>query len=194
MAPNTLTTKNSLNGTHKISNESMKTKAPLVTSNVNDPKQEWVAFDLPEKDRKVIADSLSALLADTYVLYLRTLNYHWNVTGSMFMTLHVMFEKQYLDQAAAIDQIAERIRALGFLAPGSISAFSELASLKEEPGSPNANRMVGALCEGQEAVIRTTRQLISTVENYKDFATADLLNQRLREHEKMAWMLRSLLA
>jgi starvation-inducible DNA-binding protein len=146
-----------------------------------------------EKERKQISDGLSRLLADTYTLYLKTHNYHWNVTGPMFQTLHLMFETQYNELALAVDLIAERIRALGFPAPGSYAAFSKLTSIQEEEGAPSAQQMIQKLLEGQETVTRTARSVFPLVEEVNDQPTADLLTQRMQIHEKTAWMLRSLL-
>jgi starvation-inducible DNA-binding protein len=148
---------------------------------------------IEEKDRKEIAAGLSRLLADTYTLYLRTHNFHWNVKGPMFQTLHLMFETQYNELALAVDLIAERIRALGMPAPGTYSEFVELSSIKEERGVPNAQKMIQLLIEGQESVIRTARSIFPMAEKVNDEPTADLLTQRLQIHEKTAWMLRSLL-
>jgi starvation-inducible DNA-binding protein len=147
---------------------------------------------IDEKDRKVIASGLSRLLADSYTLYLRTHNFHWNVKGPMFQTLHIMFEQQYTELALAVDIIAERIRALGFPAPATYVEFAELSSLKEERGVPNAERMIILLCEGHEEVLRTIRKLVPIVEELRDLATVDLLTQRVQTHEKTVWMLRSL--
>ncbi len=148
---------------------------------------------IAENDRKEIARGLSRLLADTYTLYLKTHNFHWNVTGPMFQTLHLMFEQEYNELALAVDLIAERIRALGFPAPGTYSQFMELASIKEEREIPNAEGMIQLLMEGQEAVVRTARSIFPVVERVHDEPTADLLTQRMQVHEKTAWMLRSLL-
>ena len=155
-----------------------------------------VAIDLgiKEADRLAIAEGLSHLLADTYTLYLKTHKYHWNVTGPMFQTLHLMFETQYNELALAVDLIAERIRALDVLAPGSYSEFSKLASISEDVDTPSATEMIGRLVEGQEAVVRTARSLYPTANSAHDEVTADLLTQRIQIHEKTAWMLRSLLA
>ncbi len=154
-----------------------------------------INIGIKENDRKKIADGLSHLLADSYTLYLKTHNYHWNVTGPMFQTLHLMFETQYTELALAVDLIAERIRALGFPAPGSYHEFAKLTSIKEEgDGVPNANEMIRRLVEGQEAVTRTARSLFPIVDKVSDEPTADLLTQRMQLHEKNAWMLRSLLA
>jgi starvation-inducible DNA-binding protein len=149
---------------------------------------------IQEKDRLAIAEGLSHLLADTYTLYLKTHKFHWNVTGPMFQTLHLMFETQYTELALAIDLIAERIRALDVLAPGSYSEFAQLSSIEEDTGTPNAQEMIQKLVEGQESVVRTARSLYPVVNAASDEPTADLLTQRLQVHEKNAWMLRSLLA
>ena len=152
-----------------------------------------IDIGIPEKDRENIAKGLSKLLADSYTLYLKTHNYHWNVTGPMFNTLHLMFEQQYTELAAAVDLIAERIRALGHPAPGSSKAYAKLTSIQEEEGVPDANEMIRELVKGQEAVTRTARELFPTVDKASDEPTADLLTQRMQVHEKNAWMLRSLL-
>ena len=143
--------------------------------------------------RKEIADGLSRLLADTYTLYLKTHYFHWNVTGPMFQTLHLMFETQYTELALAVDLIAERIRALGFTAPGSYSEYAKLSSISETTNVPKAMEMILLLVEGQEAVCRTARSIYAVAEKASDEPTADLLTQRLQLHEKTAWMLRSLL-
>ena len=144
-------------------------------------------------DRKKIAQGLSALLADSYTLYLMTHNFHWNVTGPQFNSLHNMFMTQYTEQWNALDQIAERIRALGFPAPGTYKEFVALASIKEVEGVPKANDMVRHLIAGHETTARTARSLFDAVNAANDQPTADLLTQRLEVHEKTAWMLRSLL-
>ncbi len=144
-------------------------------------------------DRKKIADGLSALLADSYTLYLMTHNFHWNVTGPQFNSLHNMFMAQYTEQWNALDVIAERIRALGYPAPGTYKEFVKLASIKEIEGVPNANDMVRHLVAAQEATARTARKLFPVVDAANDQPTADVLTQRLDVHEKTAWMLRSLL-
>ena len=144
-------------------------------------------------EREKIARGLSGLLADSYTLYLMTHNFHWNVTGPQFNTLHQMFMAQYTEQWNALDVIAERIRALGHSAPGTYSEFIKLASIKEVEGVPKATRMVRHLVEAQEATARTARRLFPLVEKANDQPTADLLTQRLEVHEKTAWMLRSLL-
>jgi starvation-inducible DNA-binding protein len=148
---------------------------------------------IAEGDRKAIVQGLSALLADTYTLYLKSHNFHWNVTGPMFQTLHLMFEQQYTELALAVDLIAERIRALGFPAPATYSEFGRLTSIKEVVGVPSAREMIQQLVEGQEAVVRTARAMFPSVDKANDEATADLLTQRMHLHEKTAWMLRSLL-
>ena len=155
---------------------------------------EKIDIGIAENERKAIAEGLSRLLADTYTLYLKTHNFHWNVTGPMFNTLHLMFEQQYTELALAVDLIAERIRALGFPAPGSYGQYAKLSSIKEEDGVPAANEMIRQLVAGQEAVVRTARTVFPTVDKANDEPTADLLTQRMQVHEKNAWMLRSLLA
>lgn len=152
-----------------------------------------IDIGIEENTRKQIAEGLSRLLADTYTLYLKTHNFHWNVTGPMFQTLHLMFEGQYNELALAVDLIAERIRALGFPAPGTYSDFSQLGSIKETTGVPKAHDMIRLLVEGHEAVARTARSVFPIAEEGNDQPTADLLTQRLQVHEKTAWMLRSLL-
>jgi starvation-inducible DNA-binding protein len=147
-------------------------------------------------DRKQVADGLSRFLADSYTLYLKTHNFHWNVTGPMFNALHLMFEAQYTEQWTALDDIAERIRALGFNAPGSYAEFSRLSSIPEEPGlgdSPDWREMVRQLTVGNEAVCRTARKVLKGADAAGDDPSVDLLTQRLQVHEKYAWMLRSLL-
>ena len=152
-----------------------------------------IDIGISESDRQTIADGLSRLLADTYSLYLKTHNFHWNVTGPMFQTLHAMFETQYDELAIAVDLIAERIRALDFPAPGSYSDFQKLSAIPESVGVPRAEDMIRELVQGQETVVRTARSLFPAVEAAHDEATADLLTQRIQLHEKTAWMLRSLL-
>ena len=152
-----------------------------------------IDIGINEQDRKAIADGLSRLLADTYTLYLKTHNFHWNVTGPMFQTLHLMFETQYNELALAVDLIAERIRALGYPAPGTYGDYARLSLIKEEPGVPKAEEMIRRLVAGQEAVVRTARSIFPAAEKANDEPTADLLTQRMQIHEKTAWMLRSLL-
>ncbi len=146
----------------------------------------------PQK-RQEIAEGLSRLLADTYSLYLKTHNFHWNVTGPMFNTLHLMFETQYTELALAVDLIAERIRSLGFPAPGTYSEYAKLSSIAETPGVPKAEEMIRLLVQGQESVVRTARSIFPVVDAANDEPSADLLTQRMQIHEKTAWMLRSLL-
>ena len=148
---------------------------------------------IDKKDRAKIAQGLSRLLADSYTLYLMTHNFHWNVKGPMFNTLHLMFMGQYTEQWNALDLIAERIRALDFPAPGTYKEFVGLASIKEVDGVPKATDMIRLLVEAQEATARTARALFPVVDKANDQPTADLLTQRLEVHEKTAWMLRSLL-
>jgi starvation-inducible DNA-binding protein len=152
-----------------------------------------INIGIAEQDRKQIAESLSRVLADSYILYLKTHNFHWNVTGPMFQTLHIMFMEQYTELWNALDPIAERIRALDYPAPGSYKRYVELASIKEEEGVPNAKEMIRQLVEGQEAVVRTIRAAFKVAEEAGDQPSADLLVQRMEIHEKNAWMLRSLL-
>jgi starvation-inducible DNA-binding protein len=152
-----------------------------------------INIGLSESQRQDIASGLSRLLADSYTLYLMTHNFHWNVTGPMFNTLHVMFMQQYTEQWTALDLIAERIRALGFPAPGTYREFADLASIDEVSGTPKALAMVEHLVAAQEATARTARGLFDIVDEANDQPTADLLTQRLDVHEKTAWMLRSLL-
>ncbi|MBW4524618.1 MAG: DNA starvation/stationary phase protection protein [Phormidium tanganyikae FI6-MK23] len=152
-----------------------------------------IAIGIEDTKRQEIAEGLSRLLADTYTLYLKTHNFHWNVTGPMFQTLHLMFETQYTELALAVDLIAERIRALGFPAPGTYSEYAKLSSIAETPGVPKAQEMIQLLVEGQESVVRTARSLFPLVDSANDEPTADLLTQRMQVHEKTAWMLRSLL-
>jgi starvation-inducible DNA-binding protein len=152
-----------------------------------------IDIGIDDKARKQIGDGLAHLLADTYTLYLKTHNFHWNVTGPMFNTLHLMFEAQYNELALAVDLIAERIRALGFPAPGSYRQFAELTSIAEETSVPSADEMIAQLVKDQEAVVRTARKIFPVVDEAHDEPTADLLTQRMQVHEKTAWMLRSLL-
>lgn len=152
-----------------------------------------INIGISDAHRRAIADGLSRTLADTYTLYLKTHNFHWNVTGPMFQTLHLMFEDQYNELALAVDAIAERIRALGFPAPGTYSEYAKLSSISETEGVPTAEEMIALLVEGQEAVARTAREVFAVADEANDEPTADLLTQRLQIHEKNAWMLRSLL-
>jgi len=158
-----------------------KTKTPSINIGISDT------------DRQKIVQGLSALLADSYTLYLMTHNFHWNVTGPQFNSLHLMFMGQYTEQWNALDIIAERIRALGYPAPGTYKEFVKLASIKEVEGVPKADDMIAHLVVAQEATARTARKLFPLVEAANDQPTADLLTQRLEIHEKTAWMLRSVL-
>ena len=152
-----------------------------------------IDIGIDEASRAEIAEGLSRLLADTYTLYLKTHNYHWNVVGPMFNTLHLMFETQYNELALAVDQIAERIRALGVPAPGTYREFAKLSSVPEDTDAPDATEMLRRLVEGQETVARTARSVFPIAEKANDQPTADLLTQRMQVHEKTAWMLRSML-
>ena len=158
------------------------------------PKADAINIGISAADRASIAGGLSNLLADTYTLYLTTHNFHWNVTGPMFNTLHLMFMNQYTELWNAVDPIAERIRSLGHVAPGSYAQFGALASIKDAPGvPPKALDMVKILVHGHEAVARTARAVFPLADHAADEPTADLLTQRLTVHEQTAWMLRSLL-
>jgi starvation-inducible DNA-binding protein len=152
-----------------------------------------IDIGLSDTARKDIADGLCRLLADSYTLYLKTHNFHWNVTGPMFNTLHLAFEGQYQELALAVDDIAERIRALGFPAPASYSQYAALSSIEEETGVPSAEDMIKQLIAGQEAIVRTSRSIFPVAEDVNDAPTVDLLTRRMHIHEKNAWMLRSLL-
>jgi starvation-inducible DNA-binding protein len=160
---------------------------------MSDTQPPAIDIGIPETARIEIADGLSRLLADTYSLYLKTHNYHWNVTGPMFNTLHLMFELQYNELWIAVDLIAERIRSLGAFAPGSYSAFSALSSIPEADGVPSAEAMLADLVSGHEAVTRTARSVFPLADAANDESTADVVTQRLQVHEKTAWMLRSML-
>ena len=153
-----------------------------------------INIGIAEQDRQNIAQGLSRLLADSYTLYVKTHNYHWNVTGPLFNTLHQMFEDQYTELATAVDEIAERIRALGEPAPGSYKAFAALTEIEVEDGVHDAEEMIRQLLRGQETVARTARSVIGAAEAANDEPTADLLTQRMQVHEKNAWMLRSMVA
>ncbi len=152
-----------------------------------------IDIGISDKKRRQIAEGLSRLLADNFSLYLKTHNFHWNVKGPMFQTLHLMFQEQYNELWLALDAIAERIRALGFPAPGTAAEYAKLSSIRETEGVPEAKEMVRLLVEGHEAVARTARKIFPVVDEAGDEPTADLLTQRLQVHEKTAWMLRSLL-
>jgi starvation-inducible DNA-binding protein len=153
-----------------------------------------VNIGISSGDRQNIAEGLARLLADSYTLYLKTHNFHWNVTGPMFNTLHLMFEEEYTELATAVDEIAERIRALGHPAPGSYKQYLKLSSVPEETGVPSAEEMIKQLVEAHEQTAKTARTVFPAAESAQDEATADLLTQRMQVHEKTAWMLRSLLA
>lgn len=150
-----------------------------------------VNIGISEQHRKKIAEGLNKVLADSYLLYLKTHNYHWNVTGELFHQLHEQFEQQYNELAEAIDMIAERIRALGFRAPGSFKEFSELTTIEEDTDNPKALEMVRRLAIGNEAVLRTAREALKPANEAEDESTIDLLTERLSVHSKTAWMLRS---
>ncbi len=162
-------------------------------ASIKEKSSKAIDIGISDKHRKEIAEGLAHLLADTYTLYLKTHNYHWNVTGPMFNTLHLMFETQYTELALAVDLIAERIRALGYPAPGSYAQYAKLSAIKESEAVPAAEDMIADLVKGQEAVVRTARGVFQTAENAADQATADLLTQRMQVHEKAAWMLRAML-
>ena len=155
--------------------------------------EQKIDIGLPARAREKTAAGLARLLADTYLLYIKTYSFHWNVTGPMFVTVHELTEKQYTELALAIDQIAERIRTLGMYAPGSGKQYVELSTLKEETGVPSATNMIKQLVKGQEAVVKTAREVMPLAEQSGDQSTADLLAERTAVHEKNAWMLRSLL-
>ena len=152
-----------------------------------------IDIGIDAKHREKIASELSKVQADTYSLYLKTHNFHWNVTGPMFQTLHLMFEQQYNELWLAVDLLAERIRALGFPAPGTYKQFAALTAIKEDEGVPRAQDMIRKLVEGHETVARTARSTFQVAETASDQPTCDLLTQRMQIHEKTAWMLRSLL-
>jgi starvation-inducible DNA-binding protein len=152
-----------------------------------------INIGLSEAERQKVAGHLSSLLADSYTLYLKTHNYHWNVTGPLFNTLHTMFETQYTELATAVDEIAERIRALGVTAPGSYREFAALTTIEESKGGESAEEMIRGLVDGQEAIVRTARNAFPAAASAGDEPTADLLTQRMQIHEKNAWMLRSML-
>lgn len=152
-----------------------------------------INIGINQENRIAIAEGLSRLLADTYTLYLKTHNFHWNVTGPMFSTLHTMFEQQYMELATAVDEIAERIRALGVAAPGSYAQFSKITNINEETGVPIAENMIAQLIKDQETIVRTAREIFPVADNANDEPTADLLTQRMQTHEKTAWMLRSMI-
>ncbi len=166
-----------------------KSAQAVVTTSRSAP----IDIGIKPEQRHAIANGLSRLLADEYTLYLKTHNFHWNVTGPLFNSLHLMFMTHYTEAATAVDDVAERIRALGFPAPGTYSQFVELSSIEETKGVPDAMEMVRLLVKGHEACARTARSVFPLAEKASDEPTADLLTQRLQLHEKTAWMLRSLL-
>jgi starvation-inducible DNA-binding protein len=151
-----------------------------------------IDIGINEADRTNIANGLKHLLADSYTLYLQTHNFHWNVTGMQFRELHLMFEEQYTEMAIAVDDIAERIRTLGVAAPGTYKAFAELSSIKEVDGVPEASEMVALLTKGHEQVVRTCREVLKVAQTADDESTASLVSDRMRLHEKTAWMLRAI--
>lgn len=152
-----------------------------------------IDIGISEADRQAIAAGLARLLADSYTLYLKTQKFHWNVTGSHFISLHTMFETHYTELALAVDKIAERIRALGIAAPGSYQEFLQLSSVKEEPGTPGYKEMIKQLLEGHEIIVRTAKSVLPITSKASDEVTVSLLADRMTAHEKTAWMLRSLL-
>lgn len=152
-----------------------------------------INIGIEQSDRKAIAEGLSKLLADSYMLFLKTHNYHWNVTGPMFNSLHIMFEEQYTELFTAVDEIAERIRALGEVSPGTFAEFSKLTTIQENAAPIAAEEMIKDLVAGQEAVTKTAREILSVADDANDEPTVDLLTQRMQLHEKNAWMLRSLI-
>ncbi|WP_339720707.1 Dps family protein [uncultured Paraglaciecola sp.] len=151
-----------------------------------------INIGINEKDREVIAQGLKCLLADSYTLYLQTHNFHWNVTGAQFRELHLMFEEHYTELAVAVDDIAERIRTLDVAAPGTYKEFASLSSIKEVDGVPSGTEMVKILLAGHEAVVKTCRKVLSSAQQADDESTAALVSDRMRIHEKTAWMLRAL--
>ncbi|WP_144391829.1 Dps family protein [Pleionea sediminis] len=153
-----------------------------------------IDIGINEKDRIRVADSIKKLLADSYTLYLQTHNFHWNVTGPQFRELHLMFEEHYTELAEAVDEIAERIRTLGVAAPGTYKAFSDLSSIKEVDGVPNAEEMVAILTESHEQVVKTCRDSLKVAQEADDESSIALISDRMRVHEKTAWMLRASLS
>lgn len=150
-----------------------------------------INIGINEQDRIAIAEGLKRLLADSYTLYLQTHNFHWNVTGPQFRELHLMFEEHYTELAVAVDDIAERIRTLGVIAPGTYKAFAELSSIQETDGIPESGEMVDILTKGHEQVVRTSREVLKAAQEADDESTAALVSDRMRIHEKTAWMLRA---
>ena len=164
-----------------------------MENRIDTERSNEINIGISEKDRKTVCKGLNKLLADSYILYLKTQNYHWNVTGQMFQSLHLLFENQYQEQAIAVDGIAERIRALGEYAPGSFAAFSKVSSIKEESSIPSTEEMIYNLIHGNEAVVTTAREIVSLADECEDDVTSDLMINRMQVHEKNAWMLRSLI-
>lgn len=162
--------------------------------NNNQWKNIMISIDIgiKEDDRIKIAEGLKRLLADTYTLYLQSHNFHWNVTGPQFRELHLMFEEHYTELATAVDEVAERIRTLGVPAPGTYKSFDELSSIKEVEGVPSANEMVEILTQGHQQVVKTCREVLKTAQEADDESTVALVSDRMRIHEKTAWMLRAL--
>jgi starvation-inducible DNA-binding protein len=169
-------------------------KTKSRSSNGQAPSQTEVQMGIETRDKKSIAQGLCRVLADTYTLYLKTHKFHWNVQGPLFSSLHLLFEQQYTEMAAAVDEIAERIRTLGVLAPGSYREFQSLTSIQEEDHNPTAHEMVRLLAEGHETVAATIRDMFDIPADLGDEPTVDMLTGRLVVHEKAAWMLRSILA
>ncbi|MCH2449890.1 MAG: DNA starvation/stationary phase protection protein [Gracilimonas sp.] len=163
----------------------------MSTETLNGVKKMEVNIGISKEHREKISEGLSKVLADSYLLYLKTHNYHWNVTGELFHQLHEQFEEQYTELAEAIDVIAERIRAIGFRAPGSFKEFNEITSITEDTDQPKAMEMVKRLAKANEQVIRTAREALKPANEAEDEATIDLLTERLTVHSKTAWMLRS---
>ena len=153
-----------------------------------------IDIGINQQDREAIAEHLKALLADSYTLYLQTHNFHWNVTGPMFPQLHLMFEGHYTELAIAVDDIAERIRSLDVAAPGTYKAFAQLSSINEVDGVPSADEMVTLLTKGHEQVVKTCRQALSVAQAADDESSSALISDRMRVHEKTAWMLRALVS
>lgn len=163
----------------------------MGTQTIDRKEQMKVNIGISEEHRKQIAEGLYKVLADTYMVYLKTHNYHWNVTGELFHSLHEQFEEQYTELAEAVDEIAERVRAIGFRAPGSFREFKELTSIEEDTDQPDALEMVRRLAVDNETILRTARAVVPACNEAEDEATLDLITQRLNLHSKTAWMLRS---
>ncbi len=173
--------------------KTMETQNYRSWENRRDSQHRDINIGIFEIDRKKIADGLSIVLADSYLLYLKTQNFHWNVTDPLFSSLHQLFDSQYHELAEAVDVIAESIRSLGFAAPATVQDFVKRSSIKESIGVPIAQDMVKQLIEGHETVINSARDVFVHAERAKDIGTSDLIAQRIRHHEKAAWMLRSIL-